>query len=403
MDHSHDERRNRRLAGLMGIPLALTILGGAYETSEGRIEKDLNRRTEALAKGEGFDIKADYSGQDAHITCVAPGTDIAALKKLLIDTKGPQNPDGNKAPFIDEASCAAAPAPEPAPEPEPAPTDPPAPVSEPAPTDPPTPVSEVAAPAVTEPAKVSDVEAAAVLASGSTKITLQSEAQRAALVAAAGAEFGPEDVIDELVVDPAGVPTAETDELVNRMGELSKALNGRMSEGEAGIKGGRLYLRGTYLSPAAKTELDTTAADLGVETADVAIVPLPAATVECATDLTAELNALVAANPIPFQPSKADLTAEAPALLDQVAALALKCGAAKIEVQGHTDGDGSDASNQALSQRRADVVLAALVERGVPAEQLVATGFGESQPVAPNDTPENKAKNRRVVFAVAAQ
>lgn len=67
-------------------------------------------------------------------------------------------------------------------------------------------------------------------------------------------------------------------------------------------------------------------------------------------------------------------------------------------VEGHTDNTGSDAYNQALSVRRANAVMKYLVDAGVPASRLSAQGFGESQPVADNDTAEGRAQNRRVVL-----
>jgi OOP family OmpA-OmpF porin len=67
-------------------------------------------------------------------------------------------------------------------------------------------------------------------------------------------------------------------------------------------------------------------------------------------------------------------------------------------VEGHTDSTGADAYNQALSERRANSVLRYLVDAGVPASRLSAQGFGESQPVADNDTAEGRAQNRRVVL-----
>lgn len=67
-----------------------------------------------------------------------------------------------------------------------------------------------------------------------------------------------------------------------------------------------------------------------------------------------------------------------------------------VTVEGHTDSDASDEYNLDLSQRRADSVVAWLVERGVSASRLTATGFGESQPVADNETAAGKAANRRV-------
>ena len=162
-------------------------------------------------------------------------------------------------------------------------------------------------------------------------------------VAAAAASFGAEDVIDELVIAPNGAASAETDALIGNMGTLAAFLNRRVSEGEAGVKNGQLYLRGTYVSATAQGELEAKAAELGVEPAAIEIQPLPAATADCAAELETEINALVATTPIPFEPGGVDLSADAPALLDQVAALALKCGAAKIGVNGHTDADGSDA------------------------------------------------------------
>ena len=69
-------------------------------------------------------------------------------------------------------------------------------------------------------------------------------------------------------------------------------------------------------------------------------------------------------------------------------------------VEGHTDSVGSDAYNQGLSQRRADSVLKYLGRKGVPAERLTARGFGESNPVASNDTADGRAMNRRVELEI---
>jgi OOP family OmpA-OmpF porin len=69
-------------------------------------------------------------------------------------------------------------------------------------------------------------------------------------------------------------------------------------------------------------------------------------------------------------------------------------------VEGHTDSDGSDAYNLKLSQRRAQAVVDYLVSRGIDGSRLSPVGYGEGAPVAPNDTPENKYKNRRVDLVV---
>ncbi|WP_027303362.1 OmpA family protein [Rudanella lutea] len=71
----------------------------------------------------------------------------------------------------------------------------------------------------------------------------------------------------------------------------------------------------------------------------------------------------------------------------------------RVKIVGHTDSDGDDAGNVALSKRRAASVKAALtIEFGIEAARLYTDGKGESQPVGPNTTPEGKANNRRVEF-----
>ncbi len=73
-----------------------------------------------------------------------------------------------------------------------------------------------------------------------------------------------------------------------------------------------------------------------------------------------------------------------------------------MRIESHTDSDGRAAANQTLSEKRALAVARALVKRGVDCKRLVPVGFGDTKPVASNDTPENKSKNRRTVFANAA-
>lgn len=70
----------------------------------------------------------------------------------------------------------------------------------------------------------------------------------------------------------------------------------------------------------------------------------------------------------------------------------------RARIDGHTDSRGSDAYNQNLSERRAEAVRKFFIDNGIDASRLESRGFGESQPAAPNDTPENLQKNRRVEF-----
>jgi outer membrane protein OmpA-like peptidoglycan-associated protein len=75
----------------------------------------------------------------------------------------------------------------------------------------------------------------------------------------------------------------------------------------------------------------------------------------------------------------------------------------KIEIEGHTDSVGSDDYNQRLSERRAESVRAYLVQQRIPPTAVDAEGFGESRPVATNDTPAGRQQNRRVELVVSGE
>ena len=74
-----------------------------------------------------------------------------------------------------------------------------------------------------------------------------------------------------------------------------------------------------------------------------------------------------------------------------------------IEIQGYTDSTGEEDYNVQLSQRRAESVMSYLVSRGIDPDRLTAKGYGSVNPVASNDTPQGRAKNRRVEFRAPTQ
>lgn len=100
-----------------------------------------------------------------------------------------------------------------------------------------------------------------------------------------------------------------------------------------------------------------------------------------------------------FEVNSARLTANAKAILNQVAD-SLSASSMKVEIGGHTDAQGSDSFNQKLSERRAQAVHDYLVARGIDSSRLEAKGYGESQPVDSNETPEGRELNRRVELKV---
>jgi outer membrane protein OmpA-like peptidoglycan-associated protein len=72
----------------------------------------------------------------------------------------------------------------------------------------------------------------------------------------------------------------------------------------------------------------------------------------------------------------------------------------RVEVQGHTDNSGTPDHNKMLSEQRSEAVRAWLVQHGVPSDKLVARGYGQEKPLAPNVTAGNRARNRRVQFII---
>jgi len=97
-----------------------------------------------------------------------------------------------------------------------------------------------------------------------------------------------------------------------------------------------------------------------------------------------------------FEFDKSTLTQDAQGKLIQAAALLKDNPAKSIQVAGHTDSKGSDAYNIKLGQRRADSVAGFLIQQGIEPARLSTVTYGESEPVASNDTDAGRAQNRRV-------
>ena len=85
-------------------------------------------------------------------------------------------------------------------------------------------------------------------------------------------------------------------------------------------------------------------------------------------------------------------------LLENLYDIVNRCPSFRLEIAGHTDSVGSDAQNQSISERRAASVVSWLNDKGIPRDRLMSVGYGESRPIVDNDTPANRAKNRRIEF-----
>jgi outer membrane protein OmpA-like peptidoglycan-associated protein len=103
---------------------------------------------------------------------------------------------------------------------------------------------------------------------------------------------------------------------------------------------------------------------------------------------------------ITFDTAKANIKPNFAPVLDDIAGIMTKYPETKIEVQGHTDNVGSDSSNLTLSQLRAQSVTSYLVSRGISSDRIRSVGYGESMPVASNETVAGREANRRVEIKI---
>jgi OOP family OmpA-OmpF porin len=221
-------------------------------------------------------------------------------------------------------------------------------------------------------------------------------AVHAAIAAAAGRKFFSEKVVDNLKAS-VGAPSGFAGAVVPALGALSRLSTGTLvvSDREVKISGDALY--------------DTAAAQIRAALlkdfpqgwqvkADISVKPASAPV--DATVCQQLFSDLLAKGKIRFESGRATIDPDSAGLLDRLIETALRCPTVNIEIAGHTDTDGEDAFNQALSEKRAQAVSDYMVKAGLPADRFTATGYGSTQPVATNDTDEGKAQNRRIEFTV---
>lgn len=238
--------------------------------------------------------------------------------------------------------------------------------------------------------------------------TVPSEEVRAAVMERAAAAFPGREVTDALEV----VDGAEADWEPSMMALLPEI--GDVSGPSVTADAGEIVLRGTVESDEVKERVEA-AAEAAVEApytfrSELTVLSAAGADqVEGSGSTDADVQAAEAAlrealsiGSVEFATGTNTLTPRSREILDRAAAVFVQYRGVGAEVQGHTDSQGSDASNQALSDRRATAVREYLLGKDVEDGQLTARGYGEAEPIADNDTSEGRARNRRVVFALRA-
>jgi OOP family OmpA-OmpF porin len=218
----------------------------------------------------------------------------------------------------------------------------------------------------------------------------------AAVATAATRKFFSEKVVDNLKAS-VGAPPGFANAVVPALGALS-----RLSTGTLVVSDREVKLSGDSFYDAAAGQIRAALAkdfpkDWQLK-ADISVKPA-AAPVD-ATVCQQLFTDLLAKGKIRFESGRSTIDPDSAGLLDRLIETALRCPNTNIEIAGHTDGDGEDAYNQALSEKRAQAVMDYLVKAGLPADRFTATGYGSTQPIAGNDTDEGKAQNRRIDFVV---
>ncbi|UXX80629.1 OmpA family protein [Reichenbachiella carrageenanivorans] len=221
--------------------------------------------------------------------------------------------------------------------------------------------------------------------------------------------------IDELFVEPTDEPVADSEEIFvtihgkvldSKTNEpiMSNVLVERLPDGitvgnaetneygefvfkvRPGATYGVLAEKDGYLSQNENVDLNEVAETTDIQK-DLFLSPI-------------EKGAAITLNNIFFEFDKSDLRTSSYAELDRILKLLKSNQINKIEISGHTDSVGDDNYNLDLSQRRAWSVYSYFISNGINASRLESVGYGETIPIGPNDTPENRRTNRRVEFKI---
>lgn len=226
-----------------------------------------------------------------------------------------------------------------------------------------------------------------VLATG----TVPDEATKAEVLARLHELYGEERVVDQIGVGQVATPA-------NWNGYVKKLLSPdlkQINRGQLRIDGTTVSLRGEVANEAQRQRIAST----------MATSLNPTYTVNNGLRVASSdqgiLDSALGNRTVEFESGKATLTPTGRAILDEMIRAMQKVKGRKVEIIGHTDNVGLRATNQGLSQARAEAVKAYLASNGINGDLLTASGQGADRPIASNDTADGRARNRRIEFRIA--
>jgi outer membrane protein OmpA-like peptidoglycan-associated protein len=175
----------------------------------------------------------------------------------------------------------------------------------------------------------------------------------------------------------------------------------QMAEATAAAKKSDLEAQASAAALAAEQTRQLAEAQAQLEAAQKALASTTAALANMAAVKQEERGMVITlSGSVLFKSNEAVLMPAAQTKLNQVVETLVANGKSPLVIEGHTDSQGDDASNQVLSQKRADAVRDYMVSKGYDASLVTAQGIGEGRPVADNASPEGRANNRRVEIVV---
>jgi OOP family OmpA-OmpF porin len=226
--------------------------------------------------------------------------------------------------------------------------------------------------------------------------TVASEAEKDQILSRAREIYGSGKVTDKLKVNKE---TAGASWLPGVLGLLPLMGKG-VENAYLKVEGKEILLKGEVATEERKARLIKEAqAGIGPALKIVDRLQVAAAKGEEAK-VQASIDDLIAGQTIEFDVSSAAISPRGAALLDRLVPILQSSPQTKIEIGGHTDNTGDPSYNLDLSRRRATAVRQYLMSRGVEEKGLTAVGYGQEKPIADNNTPQGRLKNRRIEFKI---